>query len=99
MPVTSYASFPPLVPGDRVAVVAPASAPEAQRVSRGLDILRRWDLVPVVLPSVTARPALGHLAGSDTARARDLVTAITDDADFTGAVMVGCDLRIVARPA
>lgn len=79
MPVTSYASFPPLVPGDPVAVVAPASAPEAQRVSRGLDILRRWDLVPVVLPSVTARPALGHLAGSDTARARDLVTAWRDD--------------------
>ncbi|MFJ5832646.1 LD-carboxypeptidase [Streptomyces sp. NPDC093089] len=68
-----------LRPGARVAVVAPSGPIPEERLDAGLAILRGWDLDPVVAPHVLdAHPTLGHLAGEDPARARDLTEAWCD---------------------
>ncbi|MFH9727333.1 LD-carboxypeptidase [Streptomyces sp. NPDC017254] len=65
-----------LRPGARVAVVAPSGPVPEERLRAGLDILRGWGLDPVVAPHVLDTHAtLGHLAGADRARARDLTEA------------------------
>ncbi|MEV4682949.1 S66 peptidase family protein [Streptomyces kurssanovii] len=65
--------------GDRVAVVAPSGPVPEDRLDAGLDILRGWDLDPVVLPHVRdTHPELGYLGGTDEARARDLTQAWCD---------------------
>ncbi|MEU9154333.1 LD-carboxypeptidase [Streptomyces sp. NPDC048417] len=68
-----------LAPGARVAVVAPSGPVVEERLQAGLDILRGWDLDPVVAPHVLARDGeLGYLAGSDADRAADLQRAWCD---------------------
>ncbi|MFJ7069320.1 LD-carboxypeptidase [Streptomyces sp. NPDC101115] len=70
---------PRLRPGARVAVVAPSGPVPEDRLQAGLDILRGWDLDPVVAPHVLdTHPALDHLAGADADRARDLTEAWCD---------------------
>ncbi|MFJ5641729.1 LD-carboxypeptidase [Streptomyces sp. NPDC093223] len=70
---------PRLAPGARVAVVAPSGPVAEDRLQAGLDILRGWDLDPVVAPHVLDRDGrLGHLAGSDADRAADLQRAWCD---------------------
>ncbi|MEU7033172.1 LD-carboxypeptidase [Streptomyces sp. NPDC046237] len=72
---------PRLRPGARVAVVAPSGPIPEERLAAGLDILRGWDLEPVVTPHVLAvHPELGYLAGTDESRARDLQEAWCDPA-------------------
>jgi muramoyltetrapeptide carboxypeptidase LdcA involved in peptidoglycan recycling len=71
---------PPASPGDRVAVVAPASGAAARYphvLDRGLETLReRFDLEPVEFP--TARKADDWLADNPAARARDIEDAFRD---------------------
>ncbi|WP_053641579.1 MULTISPECIES: S66 peptidase family protein [unclassified Streptomyces] len=68
-----------LRPGARVAVVAPSGPVAEERLRAGLDVLRGWDLEPVVAPHVLdVHPGLGYLAGADRARARDLTAAWCD---------------------
>ncbi|MGW4227939.1 S66 peptidase family protein [Streptomyces sp. NPDC004980] len=68
-----------LRPGARVAVVAPSGPVPADRLERGLDLLRGWDLEPVVAAHVLdTHPELDHLAGTDEHRARDLQEAWCD---------------------
>ena len=68
-----------LRPGARVAVVAPSGPVPAERLDAGLDILRGWDLEPVVAPHVLdTHDQFGYLAGSDRDRARDLQQAWCD---------------------
>ncbi|MFJ6854598.1 LD-carboxypeptidase [Streptomyces sp. NPDC091271] len=68
-----------LRPGARVAVVAPSGPVPPERLERGLDLLRGWDLDPVVAPHVLdTHPELDHLAGTDENRARDLQEAWCD---------------------
>ncbi|MGS2591333.1 S66 peptidase family protein [Streptomyces hebeiensis] len=70
---------PRLRPGAKVAVVAPSGPVPADRLATGLDILRGWDLDPVVAPHVLdTHPRLGHLAGRDEDRALDLQEAWCD---------------------
>ncbi|MEU1319492.1 S66 peptidase family protein [Streptomyces tibetensis] len=70
---------PRLTPGARVAVVAPSGPVAEERLQAGLDILRGWDLDPVVAPHVLARhDELGYLAGTDEQRAADLQGAWCD---------------------
>ncbi|MEW2561630.1 S66 peptidase family protein [Streptomyces griseorubiginosus] len=70
-----------LAPGARVAVVAPSGPIVEERLQAGLDILRGWDLDPVVAPHVLDRHGeLGYLAGSDADRAADLQAAWCDPA-------------------
>ncbi|WP_031088381.1 S66 peptidase family protein [Streptomyces sp. NRRL WC-3549] len=68
-----------LRPGARVAVVAPGGPVPADRLEAGLDLLRGWDLDPVVAPHVLdTHPTLSYLAGTDEHRAQDLQEAWCD---------------------
>jgi muramoyltetrapeptide carboxypeptidase len=68
-----------LLPGARVAVVAPSGPLIEERLAAGLDILRGWDLDPVVAPHVLDRhPDFPYLAGSDADRAADFQEAWCD---------------------
>ncbi|MEU6811411.1 LD-carboxypeptidase [Streptomyces sp. NPDC046831] len=68
-----------LAPGARVAVVAPSGPVPEERLQAGLDVLRGWDLEPVVAPHVLDRhAALPYLAGTDAGRAADLQAAWCD---------------------
>lgn len=68
-----------LAPGARVAVVAPSGPVPEERLRAGVDLLRGWDLDPVVAPHVLdIHPVLGHLAGTDADRAADLERAWCD---------------------
>jgi muramoyltetrapeptide carboxypeptidase len=65
-----------LAPGDRVAVVAPASAFAPEELEAGLAELRRLGFDPVHSGAVFARD--DYLAGPAELRARDLLDAWTD---------------------
>jgi muramoyltetrapeptide carboxypeptidase len=65
-----------LKPGDTVRVVSPASVPEPDNVSRGVEILRGWGLVVEVATHVFDR--CGYLAGRDADRLADLNAALAD---------------------
>ncbi|WP_141207710.1 S66 peptidase family protein [Streptomyces griseorubiginosus] len=79
--MTALVRPPRLAPGARVAVVAPSGPILEERLQAGLDILRGWDLDPVVTPHVLDRHGeLGYLAGSDADRAADLQAAWCDPA-------------------
>jgi len=69
---------PRLVPGDRVAVVAPSGPVEPERLDAGLAVLRGWGLEPVVFPHARDVGALPYLAGDDAERARDVEEAWCD---------------------
>lgn len=68
-----------LAPGARVAVVAPSGPVPEERLQAGVDILRGWDLDPVVGPHVLERHGdFDYLAGTDADRAADLQSAWCD---------------------
>ncbi|WP_328631693.1 S66 peptidase family protein [Streptomyces sp. NBC_00356] len=68
-----------LAPGARVAVVAPSGPVPEEALQTGLDILRGWDLEPVVSPHVLdAHEEFDYLAGTDADRAADLQRAWCD---------------------
>ncbi|MEV0126674.1 LD-carboxypeptidase [Streptomyces sp. NPDC050703] len=70
---------PRLAPGARVAVVAPSGPVPEDGLQAGLDILRGWDLDSFAMPHVLdTGQDLGHLAGTDASRARDLERAWCD---------------------
>lgn len=70
---------PRLAAGARVAVVAPSGPVREERLAAGLDILRAWELDPVVAPHVLDRhAAFPYLAGSDADRAADFQAAWCD---------------------
>ncbi|MEU6144932.1 LD-carboxypeptidase [Streptomyces sp. NPDC047081] len=70
-----------LAPGARVAVVAPSGPVPEERLQAGLDVLRGWDLDPVVAPHVLDRHReFTYLAGTDADRAADLQAAWCDPA-------------------
>jgi len=70
-----------LAPGARVAVVAPSGPVPEERLQAGLDVLRGWDLDPVVAPHVLDRhDEFTYLAGTDADRAADLQAAWCDPA-------------------
>ncbi|WP_316744024.1 LD-carboxypeptidase [Streptomyces sp. MK7] len=70
-----------LAPGARVAVVAPSGPVPEERLQTGLDVLRGWDLEPVVAPHVLDRHGtFDYLAGTDPDRAADLQRAWCDPA-------------------
>ncbi|MEU6223881.1 LD-carboxypeptidase [Streptomyces sp. NPDC047042] len=70
-----------LAPGARVAVVASSGPVREERLQAGLDILRGWDLEPVVAPHVLDRHGeFDYLAGTDADRAADFQAAWCDPA-------------------
>ncbi|MDX3854282.1 LD-carboxypeptidase [Streptomyces sp. AK02-01A] len=79
MTVTPLTRPARLRPGAKVAVVAPSGPLPEERLETGLDILRGWDLDPVVAPHVLDRhPGFRYLAGTDQDRARDFQEAWCD---------------------
>ncbi|MFI2345956.1 LD-carboxypeptidase [Streptomyces sp. NPDC019443] len=78
-PLTPLTRPARLRPGAKVAVVAPSGPVPGERLDAGLEILRGWDLDPVVLPHVRDQhPRFWYLAGADRDRARDLTEAWCD---------------------
>jgi muramoyltetrapeptide carboxypeptidase len=78
-PPTSLTRPARLAAGARVAVVAPSGPVPEERLQAGLDILRGWDLDPVVAPHVLDRHAdFDYLAGADADRAADFQAAWCD---------------------
>ncbi|WP_338784178.1 LD-carboxypeptidase [Streptomyces sp. DG1A-41] len=72
---------PRLAPGARVAIVAPSGPVPEERLQAGLDVLRGWDLDPVVAPHVLGRHReFDYLAATDGQRAADLQSAWCDPA-------------------
>ncbi|MET9408576.1 LD-carboxypeptidase [Streptomyces sp. NPDC002935] len=68
-----------LAAGAGVAVVATSGPVPEERLGAGLDILRGWDLDPVVAPHVLDRHSeFGYLAGTDADRAADFQAAWCD---------------------
>ncbi|MBX9392820.1 LD-carboxypeptidase [Streptomyces sp. TRM72054] len=68
-----------LASGARVAVVAPSGPVPEERLQAGLDVLRGWDLDPVVAPHVLDRHGeFDYLAGTDADRAADFQAAWCD---------------------
>lgn len=77
---------PALRPGDRVAVLCVSGPVEAGPLETGLDALRFAGLEPVVYASAREPGNFReYLAGDDTTRAADLVSALTDP-DIAGVV-------------
>lgn len=68
-----------LVPGDRVAVVAPSGTVRQDRLDHGVEILESWGLRVDVMPHVlTGHPELPYLSAPDRLRAADLQRAWLD---------------------
>lgn len=77
------AACPRLVPGDRVAVVAPSGPGDGTKLDRGIRALTDVGLDPDVLQSARASGdhlGGGYLAGDDELRGADLTTALADPA-------------------
>jgi len=68
---------PALKPGDRIAIVAPASPFARDEFDRGIAELQRLGFVPVFDESVFAKES-GYLAGTAAARATSFMTHWTD---------------------
>ena len=66
----------PLVPGDRVALVAPASPFDHDRFNQGVAEIERFGLTPVVTEGVFARR--GYVSGDARSRAAALIDAWRD---------------------
>lgn len=70
--------FPPaLKPGDRIAVVSPASTPKPELVEKGMSALRAMGYEPVLFPHALDRGPL-YFAGATEERVADLHAAFAD---------------------
>lgn len=88
---------PFLQAGDKVALVSPAGAIEAEYIRDAVEILRGWGLNPVTGTHVCERQ--GYFAGSDEQRMEDMQWALDDEdirAIFCTRGGYGC-MRIVER--
>lgn len=65
-----------LKPGDRVAIIAPSTPTDEDKLQRAQEGLRGLDLEPVIFPSCQKKH--GHLAGRDQERANDIHAAFAD---------------------
>lgn len=65
-----------LKPGDKIAVISPASTPDKEYVDGGIEVLRQWGLDPVLGNYVLAEN--GSFAGTVTQRKDDLEWAFSD---------------------
>ncbi len=68
---------PYLQAGDQVALVSPAGSVDPSYIHYAMDLLRSWDLKPIVGPNATA--AYGYFAGKDEQRLQDMQWALDDE--------------------
>ena len=78
MTVQSMITPPPLIQGDSVAIVSPASVIDPKLVDGACDTLLKWGFEPRVYPHALAVD--GSYAGSADERLNDLAAALTDPA-------------------
>ena len=67
-----------LCKGDKVALVSPAYWVPEEAILQAAEILREWDLVPVIGPHTTSLNVDAY-AGTADERAADLLWALEDD--------------------
>ena len=67
---------PYLQPGDKVAIVSPAGAIAEEYITTGVEVLRSWELVPIIGPHANA--SYGYFAGTDAQRIQDMQWALDD---------------------
>lgn len=65
-----------LKPGDRIALIAPASPVDKDKIEQTVESVKFLGLKPVLYPSVTMTH--GYLSGPDAARAADINNAFAD---------------------
>lgn len=68
---------PFLQPGDKVALVSPAGAIDASYIRDAAEVLRSWELEPLVGRHATA--TCGYFAGSDEQRFEDMQWALDEE--------------------
>ena len=68
---------PPLIPGDRAALAAPASPVSPDALNIAVRSLKAIGLDPVVMPG--CRENRGYLSGTDEQRAKDINDAFRSD--------------------
>lgn len=66
----------PLKPGDRIALIAPSSPVDEDKLIQAIDSVKFLGLIPVLYPSATMTH--GYLSGPDEARAADVNSAFAD---------------------
>lgn len=75
---TRFITPPPLMKGDRIAVISPASAVKAEYVDGAAAMIAARGFVPVVMPFAKGTPH-GSYASSEASRVADLSHALHDD--------------------
>lgn len=68
---------PYLQSGDKVALISPAGAIETSHIIAAAELLRSWELEPVIGPNACATQ--GYFAGSDEQRIHDMQWALDDE--------------------
>ncbi len=63
-----------LKPGDKIAIVSMASAPNPKYAKAGMKVLKEWGYTPVLAPNTNARH--GSFAGTADQRASDMLWAL-----------------------
>lgn len=66
-----------LQPGDKVALISPAGVPKTDNIDYAVNLLRSWELIPVLSKHIYARN--GQLAGTDQERLVDLQVMLDDE--------------------
>lgn len=66
----------PLQPGDKVAIIAPSTPTDREKIEEALKAFATLELEPVIFPSCYQHH--GHLAGLDSLRAQDVNRAFAD---------------------
>lgn len=92
---------PSLSPGDRIAIISPATVVKPEYIDGAADFLRHEGFIPVVMPHAKG-PASGSFAASDADRIADIRAAYTDPsvrAILCARGGYGCNHLIPALPA
>lgn len=77
--MTDSVKAPALKPGDEIRIIAPASAPDMNNLSKGISRLRNWGYNISLGRNIRKLVQRNALAASDVDRAEELMTAFQDD--------------------
>lgn len=77
--MASTVKAPALKPGDEIRVIAPASAPDMNHLSRGISRLRNWGYKVTLGKNIRKLVQRNSLAAPDVDRADELMNAFMDD--------------------
>lgn len=75
----NFVKPPALKPGDEIRIIAPASAPDMTKLSKGITRLRNWGYKVSLGKNIRKLVQRNALAAPDKDRAEELMTAFKDD--------------------